>query len=97
MVLGQLSAVYLSTMVMTLIGFLGGALVLSSFAAAALGRLSTGNGTYHALNLVGALAMVAAGVPARAWPSVTVNVVWAAISLYGLAQLGNWTRTPQLT
>lgn len=79
-------AVYLKVMVMTLIGFLGGALVLSSFAGVALGWLGSGDARYHAMNLVGALALVAAGLPARAWPSVTVNVAWAAISLYGLAR-----------
>jgi hypothetical protein len=73
-------------MVMTAIGFAGGALVLLSFAGVAFGRLSTGGATYHAMNLAGAIALVAAGLPARAWPSVTVNVVWAAISLIGLAR-----------
>jgi hypothetical protein len=73
-------------MVMTAIGFLGGALVLLSFAGVAFGRLSTSGATYHAMNLAGAAALVAAGLPARAWPSVTVNVVWAAISLHGLAR-----------
>ncbi len=69
---------------MTLIGFLGGALVLASFAGVALGRLGHAGARYHAMNLGGALALVAAGLPARAWPSVTVNVVWATISAFGL-------------
>ena len=73
-------------MVMTLIGFAGGALVLASFAGSALGRLSPGGATYHAMNLAGAVALVAAGLPASAWPSVTVNVVWAAISALGLTR-----------
>jgi hypothetical protein len=77
---------YTEDMVMTTIGFVGGALVLLSFAGVAFGRLGAGGSTYHAMNLVGALALVAAGLPARAWPSVTVNVAWAAISLYGLAR-----------
>jgi hypothetical protein len=37
------------------------------------------------LNLGGALAMVAAGLPAEAWPSVAVNGAWALISGQGLA------------
>jgi hypothetical protein len=69
----------------TLIGFAGGLAVLMSFAGAAAGRLSTHSATYHAMNLAGALAMVAAGLPARAWPSVAVNVTWALISAYGIA------------
>ena len=30
--------------------------------------------------------MVAAGLPADAWPSVAVNVTWALISAHGLAR-----------
>jgi len=74
-------------MVMMLIGFAGGLAVLMSFAGAASGRLSTHAGTYHAMNLAGAIAMVAAGLPADAWPSVAVNVTWALISAHGLARV----------
>ena len=70
----------------TLIGFAGGLAVLASFAGVACGRLSSHSATYHAMNLTGALAMVAAGLPADAWPSVAVNVSWALISAYGLAR-----------
>jgi hypothetical protein len=73
-------------MVTTLIGFAGGLAVLLSFAGAACGRLSTHSATYHAVNLGGALAMVAASLPADAWPSVAVNVSWALISGHGLAR-----------
>ena len=73
-------------MVMMLIGFAGGLAVLMSFAGAASGRLSTHSATYHAMNLSGAIAMVAAGLPADAWPSVAVNVTWALISAHGLAR-----------
>jgi hypothetical protein len=71
-------------MVTMLIGFAGGLAVLMSFAGVASGRLSARGATYHALNLSGALAMVAAGLPADAWPSVVVNVTWALISAHGL-------------
>jgi hypothetical protein len=70
----------------TLIGFAGGFAVLLSFAGAACGRLSTHCATYHVMNLAGALAMVVAGLPAGAWPSVAVNVTWALISGRGLAR-----------
>jgi hypothetical protein len=73
-------------MVTTLIGFAGGLAVLLSFAGAAAGRLSTHSATYHAMNLAGAIAMVASGLPADAWPSVAVNVTWALISAYGLTR-----------
>ena len=73
-------------MVTTLIGFAGGLAVLLSFAGAASGRLSTRSATYHLMNLAGAIAMAAAGLPADAWPSVAVNVTWALISARGLAR-----------
>ena len=73
-------------MVTMLIGFAGGLAVLLSFAGVAGGRLSAHGATYHAMNLAGALAMVAAGLPADAWPSVVVNVTWALISAQGLAR-----------
>ena len=69
-----------------LIGFAGGLAVLMSFAGMACGRLSARSATYHAMNLTGALAMVAAGLPADAWPSVAVNVSWALVSAHGLAR-----------
>jgi hypothetical protein len=68
-----------------LVGFAGGVAVLTSFAGMACGRLSARSTTYHAMNLSGALAMVAAGLPADAWPSVAVNGSWALISAHGLA------------
>jgi hypothetical protein len=73
-------------MVMMLIGFAGGLAVLLSFAGVACGRLSAHGATYHGMNLTGAIAMVAAGLPADAWPSVAVNVTWALISAHGLAR-----------
>ncbi len=69
-----------------LIGFAGGLAVLVSFAGVATGRLSASSTTYHAMNLAGAIAMVASGLPADAWPSVAVNVTWALISAHGLLQ-----------
>ena len=71
--------------VTTLVGFAGGIAVLMSFAGMACGRLSARSATYHAMNLSGALAMVAAGLPADAWPSVAVNASWALISAHRLA------------
>jgi predicted anti-sigma-YlaC factor YlaD len=69
----------------TLIGFAGGLAVLASFAGVASGRTSAHSPGVHAANLAGAAAMVAAGFPAGAWPSVAVNAAWALISVRGLA------------
>jgi hypothetical protein len=72
--------------VTTLIGFAGGLAVLVSFAGVAFGRLAADSATYHAMNLTGGLALLAAGLPADAWPSVAVNGSWALISAHGLAR-----------
>ena len=73
-------------MLTMLIGFAGGLAVLASFGGAASGHLSAHSATYHAMNLAGGLAMLAAGLAVGAWPSVAVNGTWALISaqaLYG--------------
>ena len=69
-----------------LIGFAGGLAVLVSFSGVAGGRLSAHSAAYHAMNLGGGLALVAAGLAAEAWPSVAVNGTWALISAHGLAR-----------
>lgn len=74
--------------VTTLIGFAGGLAVLASFGGVASGRTSAHSPAYHALNLAGAVAMVASGFPAGAWPSVAVNLAWALISGRGLVSAG---------
>jgi hypothetical protein len=84
-------------MVTTLIGFAGGLAVLMSFAGVACGRLSSHSATYHAMNLGGALAMVAASLPAEAWPSVAVNVTWAVISAHGLVRAVTPAQSEPLT
>jgi hypothetical protein len=68
------------------IGFLGGFAMLAGFAGVASSRLAPHGARYHALNLAGGLALVAAGLPAKAWPSVLVNVTWALISAHGYTQ-----------
>jgi hypothetical protein len=70
----------------TLIGFVGGVAVLGGFAGVASGRLAAHGARYHALNLAGGLALVIAGLPAGAWPSVLVNGAWALISAHGLTR-----------
>jgi hypothetical protein len=82
--------------VTTLIGFAGGLAVLASFAGVAFGRLSARSATYHAMNLAGGLALVVAGVPAEAWPSVGVNGSWALISAHGLSGAVKRPSRPEL-
>jgi hypothetical protein len=78
-----------------LVGFAGGLAVLVSFAGVVWGRLSAHGATYHAMNLTGGLALVAAGVSAEAWPSVAVNGSWALISAHGLVRAVRPPRTDE--
>ncbi|MEO9220583.1 MAG: hypothetical protein ABI251_02175 [Mycobacteriaceae bacterium] len=65
-------------------GYLGGVLLLASFAATSTGRLSCRSRRYHGANLVGGAALMISCIAQAAWPSVGVNVVWMAISVLTL-------------
>jgi hypothetical protein len=64
------------------VGWVGAVLVLFAY------WLVTKFGTsplYHALNLVGAAGLLVNALYHGALPSTTVNLVWAAIAVWGLA------------
>jgi hypothetical protein len=64
------------------VGWVGAVLVLFAY------WLVTKFGTspmYHALNLVGAAGLLVNALHHGAFPSTTVNLVWAAIAVWGLA------------
>ena len=70
------------------VGWAGAALVLGAY------WLVTRAGTsvrYHVLNLVGSAGLLANAVHHRAFPSTTVNVVWAVIAVHTFA-VGRWLR-----
>ena len=66
-------------------GYLGGVLLLASFAATSIGRLSSTSRRYHAANFVGGAALMISCFAQAAWPAVGVNVVWMAISVLTVA------------
>jgi hypothetical protein len=64
------------------VGWVGALLVLFAY------WLVTKFGTsplYHVLNLVGAAGLLANALHHGAFPSTTVNLVWAVIAVWGLA------------
>jgi hypothetical protein len=64
------------------VGWVGAVMVLVAY------WLVTKFGTsplYHWLNLVGATGLLVNALHHRAFPSTTVNLVWAAIAIWGLA------------
>jgi hypothetical protein len=65
-----------------LVGWIGAVTVLTAY------WLVTRFGTsvlYHALNIIGAAGLLANALYHGALPSTTVNVVWIAIALWGIA------------
>jgi Na+/melibiose symporter-like transporter len=68
------------------VGWVGAILVL--FAYWLVTKFGT-SVTYHVLNLVGAAGLLANAFHHGAFPSTTVNVVWAAIALWGLATISH--------
>ena len=70
--------------VYTLIGGIGGAIVIIAYLATQLGRLSANHWIFPFANLVGALMIVASLFAAWNLPSFIVEVFWIAISFFGL-------------
>ena len=65
-------------------GWAGAAVLLLAYIMLTLGRLSASSLVYHWLNVAAGAGIVANSAWNRAWPSVTINVVWMAIGLYGV-------------
>jgi hypothetical protein len=70
----------------TAAGFVGVAIIVSAYFANQQGWLSSENWQFPAANLVGSLLILASLYTAWNFPSVVIEVIWAAISLYGLGR-----------
>ncbi len=64
----------------------GGALILTAFIALQLGRVDAEDRRYLALNVGGAIVLVASALLAQLWGFVVLNVVWAGASAWGLVR-----------
>ena len=67
-----------------LVQILGSLLVLTGFAAAQRGALSTDSRTYLALNLVGAMVLAVLAAHEQQWGFLLLETVWALVSAWGL-------------
>ena len=76
-----------------LVQILGSLLVLTAFAAAQRGALSTESRTYLALNLVGAAVLAVVAAHEQQWGFLLLETVWAVVSAWGLATTGSTGRT----
>ena len=67
-------------------GFVGVAVIVVAYFANQQGWLSSEDWRFPAANLVGSLLILASLWTAWNAPSVVIEVIWAAISLYGLSR-----------
>lgn len=67
-------------------GFVGVAIIVTAYFANQQGWLSSDDWRFPAANLLGSLLIMASLWTAWNAPSVVIEVIWAAISLYGLGR-----------
>jgi hypothetical protein len=70
-----------------LIGWIGFVLIVSAYLLLTLKQLEPNSATYHSINLLGAICMVANAMYKQARPIFWLNVVWSLIALIGLLKL----------
>ncbi len=66
----------------------GALLILSAFAAMQLGAMDPRSRVYLVLNLAGSAVLAVLALDERQWGFLLLETVWAAVSLWGLVQLG---------
>ena len=64
-----------------IVGWLGAALILGSYALLTLGKLGAKSIPYQAMNVFGALGFIVNSYWNGAIPSAALNVVWAGIGI----------------
>jgi hypothetical protein len=73
-----------SELLVTAVGMLGAAAILTSFIANLAGRLSAQSNAYLMLNLFGGVLVAVNSIWFAAYPAFAINVVWAGASIWGL-------------
>ncbi len=66
------------------VGWLAAALMLSAYLLLTRGRLSSRSNLYHWMNVLSGAGFVINSGWNGAYPSAFINVIWAAIGLYGV-------------
>ncbi len=66
---------------------IGALLILSAFVAAQLGSMDPHSRAYLGLNLIGSLVLTVLAWHEQQWGFLMLEVVWAAVSLWGLVQV----------
>ena len=71
-------------MLYDIIGWIGAIMLIAAYFFAAARKLTTASPLFHALNLVGGVAVALSAFAHRAMPPVALNTVWAGIAIFGL-------------
>jgi hypothetical protein len=67
-----------------IIGWAAAAMMLTAYVLLTMGKLSARSKVYHWLNVLSGLGIILNSGWNGAYPSVFINVVWAAIGLFGI-------------
>ena len=78
----------------TLLGFVGVGCIVAAYFANQQGWLDARDRRFPATNLVGSLLILLSLWTAWNFPSAVIEVIWAAISLYGLIRRPSRRGTP---
>jgi hypothetical protein len=78
------------------LGILGAALVMGAYALNQSGRLASGDVRFPAANLVGSVLILISLFFAFNLPSFVIEVIWIAISVYGVWRAARATRKARI-
>lgn len=68
-------------------GWIGAMALLTAYALVSGGRVHGRGPAFQALNLVGAVGLLANGMWHGAWPSAALNAVWLVVGLIAVSRL----------
>jgi hypothetical protein len=66
------------------VGWVGAALVVGAYLLLTMKRLDSRSRLYHLMNLFGSVGVLTNAFAYGAFPSVSINVIWLIIAMYGL-------------
>jgi hypothetical protein len=78
-----------------IVGWAAAALMLTAYGLLTTGRVNARSNVYHWLNVLSGLGIIVNSGWNGAYPSAFINVIWAAIGLYGI--FGRSTRAANIS
>ncbi|MEO5808670.1 MAG: hypothetical protein ABIR51_01085 [Sphingomicrobium sp.] len=72
---------------MEVVGWIGGALILTAYGMLTAGKLDAKSPAYQWMNVVGAAGFIANSSWNGAWPSAVLNIIWVGIGVVALIRI----------